>query len=96
MEIMEQLGLADKLLEFPHTKMRRLTLQAGGNTAALVDLSSLKTKYPDICETVSLNAREARNRFFLRNYFPAPSLSDKNPVSRWASASRADSEGDRI
>lgn len=48
MEIMEQLGLADKLLEFPHTKMRRLTIQAGGNTAALVDLSSLKTKYPYI------------------------------------------------
>lgn len=48
MEIMEQLGLADKLLELPHTKMRRLTIQAGGNTAALVDLSSLKTKYPYI------------------------------------------------
>ncbi|MEG4318510.1 MULTISPECIES: FAD-dependent oxidoreductase [unclassified Microcoleus] len=48
MEIMDQLGLADKLLEFPHTKMRRLTIQAGGNSAALVDLSSLKTKYPYI------------------------------------------------
>ena len=48
MEIMEQLGLADKLLELPHTKMRRLTIQARGNSAALVDLSSLKTKYPYI------------------------------------------------
>jgi 2-polyprenyl-6-methoxyphenol hydroxylase-like FAD-dependent oxidoreductase len=48
MEIMEQLGIAEKLLEFPHTKMRQLTIQVGGNTAALVDLSCLKTKYPYI------------------------------------------------
>jgi 2-polyprenyl-6-methoxyphenol hydroxylase-like FAD-dependent oxidoreductase len=48
MEIMEQLGIAEKLLELPHTKMRRLTIQAAGNTATLVDLSCLKTKYPYI------------------------------------------------
>ncbi|MCW6048964.1 FAD-dependent oxidoreductase [Lyngbya sp. CCAP 1446/10] len=48
MEIMDQLGLADKLLELPHTKMRRLTIQAGENTATIADLSSLKTKYPYI------------------------------------------------
>jgi 2-polyprenyl-6-methoxyphenol hydroxylase-like FAD-dependent oxidoreductase len=48
MEIMEQLGIAKKLLELPHTKMRRLTIQAAGNTATLVDLSCLKTKYPYI------------------------------------------------
>jgi 2-polyprenyl-6-methoxyphenol hydroxylase-like FAD-dependent oxidoreductase len=48
MEIMDQLGLAEKLLELPHTKMRRLTIQAAGNTGTVVDLSCLKTKYPYI------------------------------------------------
>src|SRR5919199_6367966 len=42
MEIMAQLGLAEKLLELPHTKMRQLTLKAAGNTATLVDLACLK------------------------------------------------------
>ena len=48
MEIMEQLGLAAQLLELPHTKMRQLTIQAAANTATLVDLTCLKTKYPYI------------------------------------------------
>ena len=48
MEIMEQLGLAAQLLELPHTKMRKLTIQAAVNTATLVDLACLKTKYPYI------------------------------------------------
>jgi 2-polyprenyl-6-methoxyphenol hydroxylase-like FAD-dependent oxidoreductase len=48
MEIMEQLGLADKLLELPHTKMRKLTLQTEEESVTAVDLRHLKTKYPYI------------------------------------------------
>ena len=48
MEIMEQLGLAEKLLELPHTKMRQLTLQTEEETVTAVDLRHLKTKYPYI------------------------------------------------
>jgi 2-polyprenyl-6-methoxyphenol hydroxylase-like FAD-dependent oxidoreductase len=48
MEIMAQLGLADKLLELPHTKMRSLTLASPTQTSTLVDLSHLKTAYPYI------------------------------------------------
>lgn len=48
MEIMEQLGLAQKLLELPHTKLHRLSVQTPENTATLADFSHLKTKYPYI------------------------------------------------
>jgi 2-polyprenyl-6-methoxyphenol hydroxylase-like FAD-dependent oxidoreductase len=48
MEIMEQLGLAEKLLELPHTKMQHLTIQTPEQTATLVDFKRLKTKYPYI------------------------------------------------
>jgi 2-polyprenyl-6-methoxyphenol hydroxylase-like FAD-dependent oxidoreductase len=48
MEIVAQLGLAEKLLEIPHTKMHRLTLTSPTQTATLVDLSRLKTAYPYI------------------------------------------------
>lgn len=48
MEIMDQLGLAERLLELPHTKVHQLTLQTPENTATLADFSHLKTKYPYI------------------------------------------------
>ena len=48
MEIMEQLGLAQRLLELPHTKMQHLTIQTPEQTATLVDFKRLKTKYPYI------------------------------------------------
>lgn len=48
MEIMEQLGLAERLLELPHTKLHRLSVQTPENTATFADLSRLKTKYPYI------------------------------------------------
>lgn len=48
MEIMAQLGLAEKLLELPHTKMHRLTIQTTENTATLADFTRLKTPYPYI------------------------------------------------
>ena len=48
MEIMEQLGLAQRLLELPHTKLHRISVQTPENTATLADFSHLKTKYPYI------------------------------------------------
>ncbi|PSB03795.1 FAD-dependent oxidoreductase [Merismopedia glauca] len=48
MEIMDELGLAEKLLELPHTKLRQGVFQT--NTQALfgVDFNRLKTKFPYI------------------------------------------------
>lgn len=48
MEIMEQLGLAEKLLELPHSKMQQLTLQTEEESVTVADFSHLKTKYPYI------------------------------------------------
>lgn len=48
MEIIEQLGLAERLLELPHTKLHRLTIQTEEGAATLADFSRLKTKYPYI------------------------------------------------
>lgn len=48
MEIMEQLGLAERLLELPHTKLHRLTIQTELGAATFADFSRLKTKYPYI------------------------------------------------
>ena len=50
MEIMEELGLADRLLQLPHTKMRKLTIQANNpqSPALSADFSRLKTRYPYI------------------------------------------------
>jgi 2-polyprenyl-6-methoxyphenol hydroxylase-like FAD-dependent oxidoreductase len=48
MQIMEQLGLAQRLLELPHTKIDRLTVQTPENTATVADFKRLKTKYPYI------------------------------------------------
>src|SRR6266700_1409564 len=54
MEILEELGLADRLLELPHTQVRQLTLRTRFGATA-IDLSRLKTKYPYI--TVISQAR---------------------------------------
>jgi 2-polyprenyl-6-methoxyphenol hydroxylase-like FAD-dependent oxidoreductase len=48
MEIMDQLGLADRLLELRHTKVRSLTFQTVSGPFTPVDLSRLKTKFPYI------------------------------------------------
>src|SRR5919202_3176870 len=48
MEIMAQLGLAEKLLELPHTKMRQLTLKTEEQAVTVADFTQLKTKYPYI------------------------------------------------
>ncbi|ARV61319.1 monooxygenase [Nostocales cyanobacterium HT-58-2] len=48
MEIMEELGLAERLLELPHSKMRRLSVQTPETSVTFADFSRLKTRYPYI------------------------------------------------
>ena len=48
MEILDQIGLAERLLEIPHTKMPRITMQTKESTTTIADFSKLKTKYPYI------------------------------------------------
>jgi 2-polyprenyl-6-methoxyphenol hydroxylase-like FAD-dependent oxidoreductase len=48
MEIMDQLGLADRLLELRHSKVSSLTLQTTDGPFTPADLSRLKTKFPYI------------------------------------------------
>lgn len=45
MEIMEQLGLAGRLLEIRHTEIREFTIQTADGPFTLADLSRLRTKY---------------------------------------------------
>jgi len=48
MEIMEELGLADRLLAMPHSKLDRGFFETEEKAIPLVDLSQLETKYPYI------------------------------------------------
>lgn len=48
MEIMEELGLADRLLQLHHSKLRSLNIQTEEQTFTLADFSHFKTKYPYI------------------------------------------------
>lgn len=48
MEIMERLGLAEKLLELPHTKLRQIQIQMATGLATMADFSRLPTQYPYI------------------------------------------------
>ncbi len=48
MEIMAQLGLADRLLELRHSEIRSFTLQTAAGPFTPVDFSRLDTKYPYI------------------------------------------------
>ncbi|WP_293089058.1 FAD-dependent monooxygenase [Okeania sp. SIO3B5] len=48
MEIMAQIGLADRLLELPHSKARTLKLSSPNGDIDLTDFSRLKTPYPYI------------------------------------------------
>ena len=48
MEIMDELGLADRLLELPHTKLRTGTLIAPKGSVPIADFSRLKTCFPYI------------------------------------------------
>jgi len=50
MEIMEELGLADRLHQLPHSKMRKITVQTNNQQSAAfgADFTRLKTRYPYI------------------------------------------------
>ncbi len=48
MEIMAQIGLADRLLELPHSKARTLKLNTPSGDITVGDFSRLKTAYPYI------------------------------------------------
>jgi 2-polyprenyl-6-methoxyphenol hydroxylase-like FAD-dependent oxidoreductase len=48
MDMLDRLGLADKLLQFPHTEMRELSAQTEQGLIKFVDFSLLKVKYPYI------------------------------------------------
>ncbi len=48
LEIMDELGLAEGLLELRHTKARRITARLPGRTINVADLGCLKTRYPYI------------------------------------------------
>ncbi len=69
MEVMEELGLADRLLGLRHAEVPRFTLQAAGGSAVFADFSRLKTRYPYMLmlpqarflEFVTAEARKHRN-----------------------------------
>jgi 2-polyprenyl-6-methoxyphenol hydroxylase-like FAD-dependent oxidoreductase len=48
MQIMEELGLADRLLQLEHTKVYTLPVQTARGTVTLADFRRLKTRYPYI------------------------------------------------
>ncbi len=48
MEIMDELGLADGLLDLEHTKAQRIEARLPGRTVTVAELGRLKTRYPYI------------------------------------------------
>jgi 2-polyprenyl-6-methoxyphenol hydroxylase-like FAD-dependent oxidoreductase len=48
MEIMDELGLADRLLQIPHTKIPSVIYVTANGSVTASDYSRLKTKYPYI------------------------------------------------
>jgi 2-polyprenyl-6-methoxyphenol hydroxylase-like FAD-dependent oxidoreductase len=48
MEVMDELGLAEGLLDLEHTKAPRLEARLPGGTVTIADLGRLKTRYPFI------------------------------------------------
>src|SRR5919205_269814 len=48
MEIMDELGLADGLLDLEHTKAPKIEARLPGGTITVADLGRLKTRYPYI------------------------------------------------
>lgn len=51
MEILDDLGLADRMLKKRHSKVRKLTLQTASGPFTPVDFSRLRTKFPFITLT---------------------------------------------
>lgn len=48
MELMDRLGLADRLLQLPHSKIRDLTFNTPTGSLKMADFSHLKTRFPYI------------------------------------------------
>src|SRR6266550_2995645 len=48
MQIMDQIGLADKLLQLPHTEVYNVPVQTAGGPLTLADFRRLKTRFPYI------------------------------------------------
>ena len=48
MQIMDQIGLADKLLQLPHTEVYNVPVQIAGGLLTLADFRHLKTRFPYI------------------------------------------------
>ena len=46
MELMDELGLADRLLELRHTKVHNATVQSVAGPFMLIDFRRLKTRFP--------------------------------------------------
>ena len=46
LEVMDELGLADRLLQLPHTKLSQVTVPTPTGPRVVLDLSHLKTKFP--------------------------------------------------
>lgn len=46
MEVLDQLGLADRLLELPHTKVQTISIPGPAGTLAIGDFRSLRTRFP--------------------------------------------------
>jgi 2-polyprenyl-6-methoxyphenol hydroxylase-like FAD-dependent oxidoreductase len=55
MEIMDQLGLADRLLQIPHTEVGQFAFQDSNDTLPIANLNLLHTKFPFV--TVMAQAR---------------------------------------
>lgn len=48
MEIMDELGLAERLLQLPHSKLRSITVTTPAGSARFAEFSRLQTRYPYI------------------------------------------------
>src|SRR5689334_9761476 len=55
MEIMDQLGLADRLRQIPHTEMSQFVIQTDNGSLSVANLQLLHTKFPFV--TVMAQAR---------------------------------------
>jgi len=48
LEVLDEIGLADRLLELPHAKVRTATVPTASGLAPVVDFSCVKTRFPFI------------------------------------------------
>src|SRR5438445_3168645 len=48
MQIMDEIGLADRVLQIPHSQLYNLPVQAADGTVTLADFRRLRTRYPYI------------------------------------------------